>query len=107
MALSTWDKPSMACLASRFPYGESISLEKLNQVARAENFLRSLGFCQVRVRIHHHLARIEVEAEHIKKLIDPEMRRKIITELKSLGFVYLSIDLEGYRTGSLNEVLKV
>ena len=105
MGLPTWNKPSMACLASRFPYGEFISLEKINRVARAENFLRGFGFSQVRVRSHDKLARIEVEAEHIQKLTNPEFREKIIKELKHLGFIYLTIDLEGYRTGSQNEVL--
>jgi uncharacterized protein len=105
MGLPTWNKPSMACLASRFPYGEFISLEKINRVARAENFLRGFGFSQVRVRSHDKLARIEVDAEHIKKFVDPEFREKIIKELKRLGFIYVTIDLEGYRTGSHNEVL--
>jgi uncharacterized protein len=106
MGLPTWNKPSMACLASRFPYGEFISLEKINRVARAENFLRGFGFSQVRVRSHDKLARIEVDAEHIQKLTNPEFREKIINELKKLGFIYLTIDLEGYRTGSHNEVLE-
>ena len=105
MGLPTWNKPSMACLASRFPYGEFISLEKINRVARAENFLRGFGVSQVRVRSHDKLARIEVDAEHIQKLTNPEFREKIIKELKHLGFIYLTIDLEGYRTGSHNEVL--
>jgi uncharacterized protein len=106
MGLLTWNKPSMACLASRFPYGEFISLEKINRVARAENFLRGFGFSQVRVRSHDNLVRIEVEAENIQKLTNPEFREKIIKELKHLGFIYLTIDLEGYRTGSQNEVLE-
>jgi uncharacterized protein len=107
MGLPTWNKPSMACLASRFPYGEFISLEKINRVARAENFLRDFGFSQVRVRSHDKLARIEVDAEDIQKLTNPELREKIINELKHLGFIYVTIDLEGYRTGSQNEVLTV
>jgi len=107
MGLLTWNKPSMACLASRFPYGEFISLEKIKRVACAENFLRGLGFSQVRVRSHDKLARIEVDAEHIQKLTNPEFREKIINELKQLGFIYLTIDLEGYRTGSHNEVLEL
>jgi len=105
MGLPTWDKPSMACLASRFPYGEFITLEKINRVARAEDFLRGFGFGQLRVRSHGNLARIEVDAEHIQKLTKPEFREKIINELRRLGFIYLTIDLEGYRTGSHNEVL--
>jgi len=105
MGLPTWNKPSMACLASRFPYGEFITLEKINRVDRAENFLRGFGLSQVRVRSHANLARIEVDAAHIQKLANPEFREKIIKELKRLGFIYLTIDLEGYRTGSHNEVL--
>ncbi|HPD61253.1 MAG TPA: ATP-dependent sacrificial sulfur transferase LarE [Thermodesulfobacteriota bacterium] len=105
--LPTWDKPSMACLASRFPYGEFISLEKIKRVACAENFLRGFGFSQVRVRSHDKLARIEVDAGLIQKLTNPEFRERIINELKHLGFIYLTVDLEGYRTGSHNEVLTV
>ena len=106
MGLSTWNKPSMACLASRLPYGEFITLEKINRIARAENFFRGFGLNQVRVRSHGNLARIEVDAEHIQKLANPKFREKIIIELKQLGFIYLTIDLEGYRTGSHNEVLR-
>ena len=106
MRLPTWNKPSMACLASRFPYGEFITLEKINRVARAEKFLRGFGFDQVRVRSHDNLARIEVDAEHIQKLTNPDFREKINNELKRLGFIYVTIDLEGYRTGSQNEALE-
>ena len=92
-------------MASRFPYGEFISHEKINRVDRAENFIRDFGFSQVRVKSHDKLARIEVDAEHNQKLTNPEFREKIINELKQLGFIYLTIDLEGYRTGSHNEGL--
>ena len=105
MNLPTWDQPSMACLASRFPYGETITLEKINRVGRAENFLHGLGFKQVRVRSHGSLARVEVAPDRIDELCDPKVRKKIVKELKVLGFAYLTIDLEGYRTGSMDEVL--
>lgn len=105
MGLPTWDKPSMACLASRFPYGEEITAEKLERVGRAENCLRALGFRQLRVRSHGDIARVEVEAEQIQKLAEPEQRRRVVEGLKKAGFTYVTLDLEGYRTGSLNEQL--
>lgn len=103
--LPTWDMPSMACLASRFPYRETITLEKIRRVDGAERFLWDLGFRQVRVRSHDKLARIEVDADRVHELTTPGRRERIIGELKRLGFTYVTIDLEGYRTGSLNEVL--
>lgn len=103
MRLSTWKKPAAACLASRIPYGEPITPEKLVLVAKAEEFIRSLGFGQVRLRLHGKLARIEVEASLITRLI--KKRKEISAKLKSMGFSYISIDLDGYRTGSLNEAL--
>ena len=106
MGLQTWDKPSMACLASRFPYGETITAEKLIRVERAENVLRQMGLRQVRVRSHGELARIEVDAGRIHELSEPQLRDKLVRELKALGFVYVTLDLEGYRTGSLNETLQ-
>jgi len=105
MGLPTWDKPATACLASRFPYGEAITAEKLHRVERAEKLLRELGFRQVRVRSHGTLARIEVEAGRVGEFADPELRQKISRRLKELGFLYVTLDLEGYRTGSLNEAL--
>jgi uncharacterized protein len=95
----------MACLASRFPYREIITLEKIMRIDRAESFLRELGFRQVRVRSHEKLARIEVDAGRVHELSNPGLREKVVKKLKSLGFVYVTIDLEGYRTGSMNEVL--
>ncbi len=106
MDLPTWDKAAMACLASRFPYGEIITAEKLSRVERAEKLLRDLGFREVRVRSHGVLARIEVEGDGVGRLAEPELRRRIAGELKALGFVYVTLDLEGYRTGSLNETLR-
>jgi len=103
MGLPTWNKPSFACLASRFPYGEEITEERLGRVERAEQFLMDLGFGQVRVRLHGDLARIELCAADIPKAV--EQRAKIHAALKGFGFAYVALDLLGYRTGSMNEVL--
>ena len=103
MGLPTWNKPSFACLASRFPYGEEISVERLTRVERAEQYLLDLGFGQVRVRSHGDLARIELCAADIPKAI--EQREKIHAALKELGFAYVALDFLGYRTGSMNEGL--
>lgn len=98
--LPTWNKPSFACLASRFVYGESITVEKLQMVERAENFLRANGFSQFRVRIHDKLARIEILPADFEKILS--LREEIISAFKSYGFNYISLDLQGYRTGSMN-----
>ena len=103
MGLPTWNKPSFACLASRFPYGEEITVERLAHVEQAEQFLLDLGFGQVRVRSHGDLARIELCSADIPKAI--EQRKKIHAALKGFGFAYVALDLLGYRTGSMNEVL--
>lgn len=103
--LPTWDKPSFACLASRFPYFSEIKEEVLVRIAQAEEFLRSQGFRQVRLRHHGLLARIEVPPENIPRLLEPELRQKIVQRLKHLGYQYVTFDLEGYRSGSMNEVL--
>ena len=105
MGLPTWNKPSFACLASRFPYGEEITMERLTRVERAEQYLLDLGFGQVRVRSHGDLARIELCATDIPKAV--EQRDKIHAALKSFGFAYVALDLRGYRTGSMNEGLVV
>lgn len=105
MGLETWDKPSAACLASRFPYGEKITQEKLTRVEKAEDILRELGFKQLRVRSHGDIARIEVDADLVHKLAEPETRAVIVKKLKDLGFTYVTADLTGYRTGSMNEPL--
>lgn len=106
LGLSTWDKLSSPCLSSRFPYGRRITKEALKRVERAEDFLRSLGFHEIRVRDHGSTARIEVEEDKIELLLIPE-RRKIISEtLKSLGYKFISLDLDGYKSGSMNRVLK-
>ena len=105
MHLPTWDKPSFACLASRFTYGETITEEKLSMVEQAEKFVRSLGFGQFRVRIHGMLARIEVLPDEMDKFMNTNIREKISQKLKELGFTYVTLDLNGYRTGSMNEML--
>ena len=103
--LPIWNKPSLACLASRFPYGTRITPENLGQVGQAERFLWQAGFTQVRVRHHDNIARIEVLAADIPKLAGESFRRQFVAYLKELGYAYVTLDLEGYRTGSLNEVL--
>ena len=104
MCLGTWDKPSFACLASRFPVGEEISDEKLRIIDRSEQFLMDLGFRQFRVRLHGSLARIELLPGELEKAAKPVMRKKITKALQEYGFRYVTLDLNGYRTGSMNEV---
>jgi len=103
--LPTWDEPASACLSSRVPYGQVVTLEKLSMVDKAEMSLKQLGFRQVRVRHHGDVARIEVAEEEMSRALDPEMARRMSAALKELGFKYVTLDLEGYRTGSLNEAL--
>jgi uncharacterized protein len=103
LGLPTWNKPSFACLASRFPYGTEITKKNLLKVDSAERFLKNLGLTQVRVRHHNDTARIEVIREEMKIFLDDKIRTRIISHLKSLGYTYIALDLEGYRTGSMNE----
>ena len=103
--LPTWDKPSFACLASRFAYGEQITEEKLRMVDKAEQLLLDMGFYQFRVRVHGKMARIEVLPEDMKKIFENDNRMSIVTRLKELGFQYITLDLQGFRSGSMNEVL--
>ena len=103
MGLPTWEKQSFACLSSRFVYGETISKEKLGMVDQAEQLLLDLGFHQLRVRIHGKMARIEVMPEEFQKLL--ENREQIVAKLKEYGFTYVTMDLQGYRMGSMNETL--
>ncbi|HEX3014785.1 MAG TPA: ATP-dependent sacrificial sulfur transferase LarE [Desulfobacteria bacterium] len=105
MGLSTWDKPSFACLSSRFPYGQRITAEKLRQVEQAEGFLHSLGFKQLRVRCHDNIARLELPPADFAAVAGP-LNELIVTRLKELGFVYITLDLQGFRSGSMNEVLR-
>jgi len=106
MGLKTHDKPAFSCLASRFPYGIEITKEALSNVEQAENGLRDLGFSHLRVRVHHEVARIELPASQISRAAESEMREKIVALMKQCGFRYTSLDLQGYRRGSLNEVFK-
>lgn len=103
MGLPTSEKPAFACLASRFPYGTKITGEKLKAVDEVEAAVRKLGFAQVRVRHHGDTARIEVEPRHIKRLAEDDVRKEVVAAAKKAGFVYVAVDLEGYRTGSMNE----
>ena len=103
--LPTWNKPSFACLASRFPYGEEITKERLAMIDAAEQYLFDAGFRQVRVRLHGNLARIETDEAGFHRLMDKNVRQEIHCRFKEIGFVYVSVDLLGYRTGSMNETL--
>ena len=103
--LSNWDKPSYACMSSRFPYGESITEGKLILVAAAEKYLRSIGLKQFRVRHHDTIARIEVLPEDIPTLLQNDRRIELVKKFKEIGYKYVTIDMEGYRSGSMNEVL--
>ena len=105
LGLPTWDKPSLACLSSRFPYGTHIDQGSLKQIAQAEEFLRNQGFKQVRVRHHGQIARIEVGPEQMEKMLHPGIRSAVAARLKTLGYSYVTVDIEGYRTGSMNETL--
>src|SRR5207253_3277491 len=107
MGLATWDKPAMACLSSRVPYGERISREKLDQIDRAEQLLRDLGYRHVRVRHHGDVARIELPPDDITRFVVEGLAEPIGRRIKELGFQYVALDLQGYRSGSMNEVLKL
>ncbi|MCZ2846131.1 MAG: ATP-dependent sacrificial sulfur transferase LarE [Candidatus Bathyarchaeota archaeon] len=102
MGISTWDKPSNSCLVTRIPYGEKITAVKLKKIEEAEEFIRNLGAKQVRVRYHNRLARIEVEEKDINLLFRGNLRKRIIKKFKQLGFIYITIDLQGYKTGSMD-----
>ncbi|MCH5280335.1 MAG: ATP-dependent sacrificial sulfur transferase LarE [Lachnospiraceae bacterium] len=105
LGLPTWDKQSFACLSSRFVYGETIDENKLSMVDKAEQLLLDMGFHQVRVRIHGMMARIEVLPEEIGRLVEEATRKTVWEKLKEYGFTYVTLDLAGYRTGSMNETL--
>jgi uncharacterized protein len=106
MGLPTWDKPAFACLASRIPYGQKITKETLVQVDQGEQFLLDLGFRQVRVRHHGDVARLEVSAHERSKFFDTALMDKVYEKFRQLGFSYVALDLKGYRTGSMNEVIQ-
>jgi pyridinium-3,5-biscarboxylic acid mononucleotide sulfurtransferase len=103
--LPTWDRPASACLASRLPYGTEVTPERLALIDRAEAALRELGFLQFRVRLHDKLARVEIAPDELPRALTPEMAAAINARLKAAGFLYVSLDLEGYRQGSLNAAL--
>jgi pyridinium-3,5-biscarboxylic acid mononucleotide sulfurtransferase len=103
--LPSWDEPASACLSSRVPYGQIVTIEKLSMIDRAEMALKRLGFRQVRVRHHGDVARIEIAEQEMSRALDREMAIRMSAALKPLGFKYVTLDLEGYRTGSLNEAL--
>ena len=105
MGLPTWDKPAQACLSSRIPYGTPVSVEALERIAAAEKFLRDLGLRQLRVRHHDTAARIEVEPADFAVLTDDSVRARITDYFRSIGYAYVALDLEGFRSGSLNETL--
>ena len=107
VGLPTADLPASACLASRLPYGTEVTAERLTQVEQGEERLRELGFRQMRLRHHGDVARVEVDPAELPRALDPEMVRRMVAALKPLGFRYVALDLEGYRTGSLNEVVFV
>jgi uncharacterized protein len=105
LAIPTADLPASACLSSRLPYGTEVTPERLRQVELGEERLRALGFRQLRLRHHGEVARVEIEPSELPRALDPAMARAMVAALKPLGFRYVSLDLEGYRTGALNEVL--
>ena len=105
MDLPTWSKPAFACLSSRIPYGEEINVEKLARIEKSENALRDMDLGQLRVRDHGAVARIEVEPAMVATLAEPELRHRIVAELKGAGYSFVCLDLQGYRTGAMNEVL--
>ena len=106
--LPVWDKPATPCLSSRIAYGEEVTPKRLRMIDRAEQFLRSTGLSTVRIRYHKgDMARIEVPAEALTKLVDASLRERLVTELRTIGFKYVALDLEGFRSGSLNDVLPV
>lgn len=105
LGLPTWAKPSMACLATRVPYGELLSADKLSRIERAEECLQGMGFGQIRVRCHGEVARIEALPEEFPRLVEPHNRETILQSFADIGFAYTALDLRGYRTGSFNETL--
>jgi uncharacterized protein len=105
LGLSVWDKPALACYSSRIPYGTPVTTEALTQIGKAERALRRLGFRQVRVRHHDNLARIEVGQDELPRLLDGDLRERVVAAVRAAGYLYVTLDLQGYRTGSLNESL--
>jgi uncharacterized protein len=106
MDLPTWDKPSFACLSSRIPYGMPVTVEALSRIETAEDVLRELGFRQFRVRHHDTVARIELGQDEMGRMMDSDLRERVVRDLKRAGYHYVTLDLAGYRTGSMNEALR-
>lgn len=104
--LPTWDKPAAACLASRIPYGTKITKDLLLKIDDAESVLKNLGFNQVRVRHHGNIARIEIPSKDMKKILGSEIKSMVVKSFKKLGYIYITLDIEGYTTGSMNKTLK-
>lgn len=104
--LAIWDKPQAACLASRIPYGETVTAEKLAMVEKAETYLREMGFRQMRVRNHGKIARIELEEKDIDRILSPEVRLTILAHLKDIGFLWVAVDLKPFKSGSMNVMIK-
>lgn len=104
LGVPVWDKPALACFSSRIPYGTPVTVEALQKIGRAERLLHTLGFAQVRVRHHDTIARIEVSRADFPRLIEEETNRQIVAGLKAIGYAYVTLDLQGYRTGSMNEL---
>jgi pyridinium-3,5-biscarboxylic acid mononucleotide sulfurtransferase len=103
LGVPVWDKPAMACFSSRIPYGSKVDVASLRMIYKAEKLLRDLGFRQLRVRHHDKIARIEVERSELPRLIDEEISRQVTDGLHDIGYLYVTVDLQGYRTGSMNE----
>ena len=105
MKLPTWDKPSCACLASRFPYGQKITIQQLKMIDSAESYLKKMGFKTLRVRSHGEIARIEIGKDELFRIFKGDIMNNIAQKLKKLGYIYVTLDMEGFRSGSMNEVL--
>jgi pyridinium-3,5-biscarboxylic acid mononucleotide sulfurtransferase len=105
LGLPTWDRPASPCLSSRFPYGTHITEERLSRVSAAERFLRDLGFHELRVRYHDQVARLEIPVSAMSRVLEADTREKIVSELRRIGFAYVALDLQGFRSGSLNETM--
>ncbi|MDE3228292.1 MAG: ATP-dependent sacrificial sulfur transferase LarE [Chloroflexota bacterium] len=105
LGVPVWDKPAMACYSSRIPYGTAVTVEALRQIGRAERALRALGVRQARVRHHDRIARIEIDPAEFPRLLDDAFRARVVAAVREAGYLYVTLDLAGYRTGSLNEAL--
>ena len=103
LGVAVWDKPAMACFSSRIPYGSKVDVASLRMIYKAEKLLRDLGFRQLRVRHHDKIARIEVERSELPRLIDEQISQQVTDGLRDIGYLYVTVDLQGYRTGSMNE----